>query len=175
MIGVKVMRIVLWMFIIFSHVALSENKVHISDQMLLSGGQEIVLTGDPEVTTDNGKGQVYSESTSSFKFSDHSQRLHHINDVRFMSNQGLIFSGREVVEHIDNHVHQMVFTEELVVYESSVSESASTTYQCQSLKLLLNGQVIQPLKVNLVRGINVHCDANDNPVLNLSEYVFVPH
>lgn len=159
---------------LLSVLAVSKNQVHISDQMLLSGGQEMVLIGDPKVITDNNKGQIFSEITYLFRFADNSQRMHHVNNVRYESNHGFIFSGREMVEHIDKRVHQMIFIEELVFHESSENESISTIFQCQSNNLVKNGQTMQINKISLVKGISVYCDANDNPVLNLIEFVIVP-
>ncbi len=169
------MRIVLLVFILFCDVAWSKNQVEISDQMLLSGGQEMVLTGNPEVIIDNKKGQVFSGVTYWFRFADQSQRMHHRNNVRFESSQGLNVTGHEAVEHIDKLVHQMVFTDELVVHKATNSESASTTYRCQSKTLIKNGQIIQQKNVMLEKGVSLNCDANNNPILNFREYVFVPH
>ena len=83
-------KIVLMVLCSFMSTAFAGGSVHVEDRALLDGGHELLLTGSPEVIMESERGIVYSGQTHILTFDDQSQRRHHKDGVRYITNDGMI-------------------------------------------------------------------------------------
>lgn len=159
-------KIVLMVLCSFMSTAFAGGSVHVEDRALLDGGHELLLTGSPEVIMESERGMVYSGQTHILTFDDQSQRRHHKDGVRYITNDGMIFEGLAAIEYVNGTADdRIVFINQVLVSGLNMTKSGSTTFSCSGGIVYRDGTSTGQTQYVYRNVVTISCDADDGVVV----------
>lgn len=142
-----------------------KNSITISDQQLLSGGQEFLIKGNPEVNYNGKFGTVYAGQTAILKLSDGGQRVKHQDGVRIEGKNGLIYEADQATEIFDaqDKSSRLIFKGFVTIYSQVAEKSGGTnTFSCSGGVVHKDGESTRQTEYVYRNVVTVSCGANDN-------------